>query len=197
VTFRSDFEHREDLLHAALDEFCEHGYDAASINRILSASKMSKGQLYHHFTSKEDVYLALVEWMIDQKLEWFAHRPIAPGEDFFTTLEAQLRAALDFTGAHPDVDRLSRALLAERSRPIFDAVQQRFAFDSDSATGTLVAHYYAQGEFRSDVTLEFVQRTVLLIVNHLPELLDLRQPPDLGPKIDELLAFLRAGLAKP
>jgi Bacterial regulatory proteins, tetR family len=48
VTLRADFVHRDKLLRAALDEFCEHGYRAASVNRILSASGMSKGQLYHH-----------------------------------------------------------------------------------------------------------------------------------------------------
>jgi hypothetical protein len=35
MTFRADFEHREDPLRTALDEFRELGCDAASINRIL------------------------------------------------------------------------------------------------------------------------------------------------------------------
>ena len=197
MTFRADFEHRDDLLRSALDEFCERGYGAASINRILSASGMSKGQLYHHFTSKEGLYLALVEWMIDQKTAWLARQPVPPGKDFVDTLGAQLRASLDFAAAHPDVDRLSRALLGERGQPIFERVVRRFAFDPDSALGNLVAHYYARGQVRSDLSLEFLQRAVLLIVNHLPELLDLDQPADLNPKLDELLAFLRGALAEP
>lgn len=197
MTFRAEFEHRDDLLRAALDEFCERGYDAASINRILSASGMSKGQLYHHFASKEGLYLALVEWMIDQKTASFAARPVAAGEDFFDTLGAQLRASLDFAAAHPDVERLTRALLGERGRPIFDHVVRRFAFDPASALGNLVAHYHAQGQLRSDLSLDFVQRAVLLVVNHLPELLDLDQPADLRAKLDELLVFLRSGLAPP
>ncbi len=196
MTFRADFEHRDDLLRAALDEFCERGYDAASINRILSVSGTSKGQLYHHFTSKEGLYLALVEWMIDQKTAWLARHPVTPGDDFVATLGAQLRTALDFAVAHPDVDRLSRALLGERGRPIFDAVVRRFAFDPDSALGTLVAHCYTQGEFRTDLTLDFVQRAVLLVVNHAPALLDVSQPAGLGANLDELLVFLRGGLAR-
>ncbi len=43
VTFRADFEHRDALIGAALDEFSEHGYHAASLNRILAAAGMSKG----------------------------------------------------------------------------------------------------------------------------------------------------------
>lgn len=197
MTFRSDFEHRDELLRSAIDEFCQRGYDAASINRILSASGMSKGQLYHHFTNKQGLYFALVEWMIDQKTAWFARHPPSPGEDFIATLGAQLRASLDFASAHPDVERLRRALLAERDRPIFTEVVRRFAFDPDSALGGLVVHHHARGQFRSDLTLDFVQRAVLLIMNHAPELLDLNQPADLGPRIDELLTFLRAGLVRP
>jgi AcrR family transcriptional regulator len=196
MTFRADFEHRHDLLRSALDEFCERGYDAASINRILSAAGMSKGQLYHHFATKQGLYLALVEWMIDQKNAWFARNPVAPGEDFASTLGAQLRASIDFAAAHPDVDRLSRALLAERGRPVFAEVVRRFGFDSDSALGSLVAHYYARGHFRSELTLAFVQRAVLLVVNHAPELLELGEPADLSAKLEELLAFLRGGLAR-
>jgi AcrR family transcriptional regulator len=197
VSFRAAFEHRDDLLRAALDEFCDRGYHAASINRILSASGMSKGQLYHHFAGKEDLYLALVEWMIDQKTAWLEEQPPNSGGDLVDTVGLQLRASLEFAAAHPDVDRLSRAVLRERGRPIFAQVVRRFAFDPGSALGSLVARHYAQGRIRRDLSLAFVQRAVLLIVNHLPELLDLDQPADLGPKLDELLAFLRSGLAPP
>lgn len=197
MTFRAAFGHRDALLRAALDEFCERGYDAASLNRILAASAMSKGQLYHHFAGKQGLYLALVEWMIDQKTAWLSTRPPPTGDDFVATLGAQLRASLEFAAAHPDVERFSRAVLGERGRPIFEAVTRHFGFDPDGALGALVARHHAAGDFRPDLTLDAVQRLVLLIVNRLPELLDLSQPADLAARLDELLTFLRAGLAPP
>ncbi|MEO8602522.1 MAG: TetR/AcrR family transcriptional regulator [bacterium] len=197
MTFRASFEHRDDLLRAALDEFCDRGFHAASVNRILATSGMSKGQLYHHFAGKEDLYLALVEWMIDQKSEWLGTQPPTSGGDLVDTIGLQLRASLDFAAAHPDADRLSRAILGERDRPIFGQVVRRFAFDPGSALGSLVARHYARGQIRRDLSLAFVQRAILLIVNRLPELLELDQPSDLAAKLDELLAFLRGGLAPP
>lgn len=194
MSFRGRFEHRDDLLRAALAEFTEHGYDNASINRILAVSRVSKGQLYHHFEGKEGLYLALVEWMMDRKLEWFAAHPFETSDDFVVALRTQMTAALQFAAAHPDVDRLSRALLAERGRPIFASVVTRFGFDPDSALGALVDHCHAQGQFRDDLPHEFIRRAVLTVINHLPELLDLEQPADVEPRIDELLSFLRAGL---
>ncbi|HVM51820.1 MAG TPA: TetR/AcrR family transcriptional regulator [Acidimicrobiales bacterium] len=198
MTFRASFEHRDELLRAALDEFCERGFDAASVNRILAASGVSKGQLYHHFASKEDLYLALVEWAMDEKAAWFAtHQPPpAEGDDLVDTLGTLLRATLVFAAAHPDVDRLSRALLAERGRPIFDEVTRRFAFDPASAIGTLVAERHRNGALQAGLDVAFVQRVVLLLVNHAPDLLDLRRPADLDAGLDQLLALLRNGLTR-
>ncbi len=196
MTFRADFEHRDDLLHAAVVEFSERGYENASINRILAASGVSKGQLYHHFSSKEGLYLALVEWMIDRKIDWLATHPVEPTEDFADALRAQMSAALEFAAAHPRIDRFSRALLAERGRPIFTEVVRRFGFDPDSALGALVDHWHEQGQFRRELSPDFVRRAVLVVINNLPELLDLNQPADLEPRIDEILSFLRAGLLR-
>ena len=196
MTFRSDFEHRDDLLRAAIAEFSERGYENASINRILAASGMSKGQLYHHFAGKEGLFLAVVEWMIDRKIDWLATHQVELDGDFVTILGAQMRASLEFAAAHPDVERLSRALLAQRGRPIFATVVRRHGFDPDSALGALVDHCHAQGQFRDDLSLDFVRRTVLTVVNHLPDLLDLDQPADLDDRLDELLSFLRGGLLR-
>jgi AcrR family transcriptional regulator len=196
VSFRADFEHRAELLAAALDEFCERGYDAASLNRILTVSRVSKGQLYHHFASKEGLYLSLVEWMIDEKLAWIAARHIEPpGEhDFFAAVRTQIGASLAFAAARPDIDRLSRALLAERERPIFDAVTKRFGFTTDSPLAELVRAHHAAGAFQSNLTLDFVTRLVMLVVNHLPELLALSAPADLEEQIDELMDWLHRSL---
>lgn len=195
MTFRSRFEHHDELLHAALDEFCAQGFDAGSVNRILAASGVSKGQLYHHFATKADLYLALVEWSIDEKTAWFAEHPITPTDDFFITFRLLLDASLAFIADRPDVDRFGGSLLAERGRPIYTAVVERFAFNPNGALGALVAHHHAIGALHSDIPLELMQRFVLLLVNHLPDVVDLDQPADLASQVDDILGLLRHGLA--
>lgn len=46
------------LLGAAMHEFASHGYEAASMNVICAESGVSKGNLYHYYSSKEELYLA-------------------------------------------------------------------------------------------------------------------------------------------
>src|SRR5680860_744018 len=50
---------RAAIVAAAAEEFGRRGYAAASVSTILTASRTTKGALYFHFDSKEQVALAV------------------------------------------------------------------------------------------------------------------------------------------
>lgn len=52
---------QEKILKAAICEFGDKGYDAASINTVCQESQVSKGLLYHNFKSKDDLFLQCVD----------------------------------------------------------------------------------------------------------------------------------------
>lgn len=58
----------EQILHTALSLFCEKGYYSTSIEDIARQAEISKGLLYHYFSSKEEVLAALVEIRINDVL---------------------------------------------------------------------------------------------------------------------------------
>jgi AcrR family transcriptional regulator len=65
-------ETRANILDAAVRRFAISGYDAASVDEICSAAGVSKGAFYHHFPTKQSVFLALLEgWLktVDLGLE--------------------------------------------------------------------------------------------------------------------------------
>ena len=49
------------ILAGALEVFSEHGYAAASMERIAKAAKVSKPTLYKYFQDKEGLFLALIQ----------------------------------------------------------------------------------------------------------------------------------------
>jgi AcrR family transcriptional regulator len=51
---------RERLLDAAAEEFWLHGFAGCRIQDVLDRAEMTKGGLYHHFTTKHDLADALV-----------------------------------------------------------------------------------------------------------------------------------------
>lgn len=64
-------ETRHHILAAAQRLFSTHGYDATGVAEICQAAGVSKGAFYHHFPSKQAVFLTLLEnWLaiLDQEL---------------------------------------------------------------------------------------------------------------------------------
>jgi AcrR family transcriptional regulator len=54
-------ERRDQILHAALKEFAYKGLKAAKIADIAAQAGISQGLIHHYFTSKDDVFTAVVE----------------------------------------------------------------------------------------------------------------------------------------
>ncbi|MFY9157410.1 MAG: putative HTH-type transcriptional regulator YfiR [Chloroflexi bacterium ADurb.Bin120] len=55
---------RQSILDTALSLFSKNGYDATSVAEICQQAQISKGAFYHHFPSKQDLFLALMEtWL--------------------------------------------------------------------------------------------------------------------------------------
>jgi AcrR family transcriptional regulator len=48
-------EPRQEILRTAARLFQQQGYDATSMNDVAAALKLSKGGLYHHFQSKDEI----------------------------------------------------------------------------------------------------------------------------------------------
>ncbi len=68
-------EKREKLLDVAAQEFARHGFENASVNRILERAQMSKGAAYYYFEDKVDLFIAVVQYanerlrLVDQELD--------------------------------------------------------------------------------------------------------------------------------
>ena len=77
---------RERLLEAAVKVFADRGYQAASVDEIAAAAGLSKGAVYWNFSSKDELFHALLEERIDRQIEETAEilrsaptdRPIDP-----------------------------------------------------------------------------------------------------------------------
>ena len=63
---------RAAIITASAALFSQAGYEAASVAQICEQAGVSKGAFYHHFPSKQDLFLAILEdWLagLDNRLE--------------------------------------------------------------------------------------------------------------------------------
>ncbi len=56
---------RQEILRTAARLFQQQGYDGTSMNDIAAALKLSKGGLYHHFQSKDEILFDLMNQAMD------------------------------------------------------------------------------------------------------------------------------------
>jgi AcrR family transcriptional regulator len=58
-------EPRQEILRTAARLFQQQGYDATSMNDVAAALKLSKGGLYHHFQSKDEILFHIMSHAMD------------------------------------------------------------------------------------------------------------------------------------
>lgn len=77
---------RDALVEAAFEEIYRHGFQAASLSRILANTSLTKGALYHHFPTKNDLGLAVIEDVVREGLDAMFFAPLRESDDPFDTL---------------------------------------------------------------------------------------------------------------
>src|SRR5213075_1390225 len=56
---------RQEILRTSARLFQQRGYDGTSMNDVAAALKLSKGGLYHHFQSKDEILFDLMDHAMD------------------------------------------------------------------------------------------------------------------------------------
>ena len=82
-------ETRAHILEAAVKQFSVNGYNKASVDDICEQAGISKGAFYHHFKSKQELFLALLDgWLqaVDNAIE--ASKDMTAPETFTQMSEA-------------------------------------------------------------------------------------------------------------
>jgi TetR/AcrR family transcriptional regulator, cholesterol catabolism regulator len=65
MTRENAIDSRQEILRTAARLFQQRGYDATSMNDVAAALKLSKGGLYHHFQSKDEILFNLMNHAMD------------------------------------------------------------------------------------------------------------------------------------
>jgi AcrR family transcriptional regulator len=86
---------REHIIQVAGRLFLQSNYDGVSIQDITRAAGMTKGALYHHFTSKEQLFEEVAHNLVGRSHTDFSALPGDSLRGFYTTLVENVRSHED------------------------------------------------------------------------------------------------------
>ena len=163
---------RERILDVALDLFIEQGFDGTSLRQIAEQLGVTKAALYYHFTSKDDILMALhmrlhefgrdalvrmgegpvtlAQW--GELLDQIVDQMLAQRKIFL--MHERNQAALeklhrkDHDAEHEDIQNQFRQVLADPRVPLRDRVRMAASF------GVVFSSLFLSGEAFSSTTNE-------------------------------------------
>lgn len=81
-----------------MQEIHQHGFQSASLNRILEKTALTKGALYHHFPTKQALGYAVVEELLSAYLDTTWLQPLADIDDPIDAIEYAMQHSYDMHG---------------------------------------------------------------------------------------------------
>jgi len=139
---------RSQLLDPAEAEFAAHGFERASLNRILQAAGMSKGQAYYYVDDKADLHRAVIERALDRLIVKVGIRLEVPRdpEEFWAEVTQFFHRITEVFNQSPELAALARTLYEGPLRTLDDPARRvRSALEALIAVGRDI------GAVRADV----------------------------------------------
>lgn len=143
-------EKRARLLDPAEAEFIDHGFERASMNRILATAKMSKGQAYYYITGKSDLYLAVCTRSFAPLFDYADARTkkLADVPDFWIGVEALAGGLAEFLAGDEKLSALALGVYGSTSATESLAP---LAVKLDEILERIIRLGQASGEIRTDL----------------------------------------------
>lgn len=69
-------ERRQSLIDATIDVVAQLNYDQATTALIAKAAGVNEAMIYHHFSSKTELQLATLDYLIDYRLQIYRNNPV-------------------------------------------------------------------------------------------------------------------------
>ncbi len=198
---------QERVLDAALSEFADRGYQAASLNRVVAQAGIAKGSLYQYFPNKEGIFRHIFQYAISQVGRvLLTVKEETLDQDFFTRLEKSLLAGVRFLKEHPRIFNLYLKIQFDKNMPFREEFLAAVRRHAGEYFASLVRRARSRGQLRPGIPLGatlflldavFDRFLQAVAVPSLDVALGLHQASEemVQKRIRQLIGLLKEGLA--
>jgi AcrR family transcriptional regulator len=118
-------EKEDRIVNAASKVFAKNGYQNASTNEIVKEAGISKGLLFHYFTSKKDLYLTLYHHLTDLFLDKIYEQIDWEQKDIFLTLRQVALVKFELFKKYPEMINFLTRAYNEDSKDVVEEIKQK------------------------------------------------------------------------
>lgn len=114
------------ILEACLPVFARHGYDNTSTAMLAEAAGVSKALLFHHFGSKKELYLALLDHCMAPAKAHLKLTSLLAYDDFFVARERLSVIKYEFSKQNPAAYRVLREAYLTTPADLKAEIEKRY-----------------------------------------------------------------------
>jgi AcrR family transcriptional regulator len=200
-------EKKDRIIQASIDEFADHGFHQASINRLVNRLGIAKGSIFQYFGSKEKLFTFVFDYAIElAKTKLRSVRETTKALPFFQRIRSIIWAGIEFVEEHPNIYRLYLKMIFHENFPLREELLKKVHILSADYLRSLVEDAISKGELRNDLDIDFVVFFLDSMFDRFLQaytvaFLDIgagiyRAPKkELAGKIDQFMSILEAGLS--
>lgn len=155
-TFKNiPLEKQNRIMDIARAEFAKNGFLATNINAVAKKAGISIGSLYSYFSSKEDLFLALVEECYDV-LEGVLEEAYAQEDHFYACVKLLLEKAAYYPEVYPYCNQIYLDITTESMAHLSIRLSQRLETITATFYNRLIEKGKEQGVVEESLSTPFV-----------------------------------------
>lgn len=154
---------RDRLLDAALRLFAQKGFESASVRELAEAAEVTRPTLYHHFGSKEGLYLELAERLCSSVEDSILHSMVPQGTAR-VRLKSFMLNILDSIIEDTGNQRFFFVISLDPRRNILSSFHERMRNFIAAVVELLLEEGVEKGEFETD-DIRCITKLILVLVD--------------------------------
>ncbi|GKT07898.1 TetR/AcrR family transcriptional regulator [Desulforhabdus sp. TSK] len=148
-------EKQQRILDTAVDEFADHGFKQASVNRIVQKLGIAKGSIFQYFGTKEGLFNFIFNHAVELVRQSLRQVKQETAEaDFFERIEESVMAGVRFIRKHPKIYRIYLKMIFQEDFPLRTEFLQQVHLFSAEYLKPLVERGVARGELRPELNVD-------------------------------------------
>jgi len=117
-------ERQNEIIRVAVELAAEKGVDSVTTQNMADAMKVTQGAIFKHFTTKDDIWVAVMGWIREQLMK-VLEKAAAEATDPINAIERMFFAHIAFISKHPAIPRLLFSeLLHKKNSKLRELIQE-------------------------------------------------------------------------